>query len=163
MNRRTLTLSLVLTATLAAVAWTAYQEKSASDLVEPVVRNQGLNQQAVAVINPPPGLRTALNEASQDAFAPRNWTPPPPPPPKALPPPPPPPPMAPPLPFRYVGKMLEDGRLVVFLDANGRNIAIKGGEVLDGQWRVDGVEPRLIRFNYLPLEQTATLIIGDTL
>lgn len=163
MNRRTLMLSLALTATLAAVAWTAYQEKSASDLVEPVVRNQGLNQQAVAVINPPPGLRTALNEASQDAFAPRDWTPPPPPPPKALPPPPPPPPMAPPLPYRYLGKWLEDGRLVVFLRSGNRSVLVKEGEVLDGQWKVDEIAPRMMRFTYLPLAQTTTLNIGDAL
>lgn len=163
MNRRTLALSLALTATLAAVAWTAYQEKSASDLVEPVVRNQGLNQQAVVVINPPPGSRTALNEASQDAFAPRDWTPPPPPPPKALPPPPPPPPMAPPLPYRYLGKWREDGRLVVFLKSGNNSILVKGGEVLDGQWKVDEIAPRMMRFTYLPLAQTTTLNIGDAL
>lgn len=163
MNRRTLLLALAMAATLAATVWTAYQEKNAPELAEPVVRSGNVDGPNVEVKSPRVIQRTVLNEATRDAFAPRDWTPPPPPPPKALPPPPPPPPMAPPLPFRYVGKMLENGRLVVFLDKNGRSLAVRGNEVLDGQWHVDEIEPRLIRFTYLPLAQTATLIIGDAL
>lgn len=162
MKRRTLILSLAFLATLAAVAWTAYQESETSALVEPVEPRQYSRRQTASEAHQTPP-HTVLNQANRDAFAPRDWTPPPPPPPKALPPPPPPPPMAPPLPYRYVGKMLEDGHLMIFLDARGRTITVKGGEVLDGQWRVDGVEPRLIRFTFLPLAQTATLNIGDAL
>lgn len=164
MNRRALVLTLALVATLAATAWTAYQEqKEPSDLVEPVVRGQATDRPVVEVRNPQAMQHTALNEASRDAFAPRDWTPPPPPPPKALPPPPPPPPMAPPLPYRYLGKWREDGRLVVFLKSGNNSILVKGGEVLDGQWKVDEIAPRMMRFTYLPLAQTTTLNIGDAL
>jgi hypothetical protein len=71
--------------------------------------------------------------------------------------------MAPPLPYRYLGKLQEQGHLVVFLDNNSRPIPVKGGEVLDGQWKVEEITPRQVRFTYIPLAQTATLSIGEAL
>lgn len=163
MKSRSLTLYGALVATLIAVGWTARQNEDKAGLVEPVVRTNEVAGPRPSMSKAQAHQHTVLQAASEDAFALHDWTPPPPPPPKALPPPPPPPPMAPPLPYRYVGKLMEDGRLVVFLDANGRAIAVRGDEVLDGVWRVDMIEPRLIRFTYLPLAQTATLNIGDAL
>jgi hypothetical protein len=104
-----------------------------------------------------------LGEANHDAFAVRDWTPPPPPPPKPPPLPPPPPPMAPPLPYRYLGKWKEDGHLVVYLQIGNQTYPVKGGELLDGQWRVDEVNERSVRFTYVPLGQSAALNIGEPL
>ena len=104
-----------------------------------------------------------LGEAKVDAFAVRDWIPPPPPPPKPAPPPPPPPPTAPPLPYRYLGKWKQDDQLIVFLQIGNQAYAVRGGEILDGQWRVDDVNERSIRFNYVPLGQTASLNIGEPL
>lgn len=163
MKPRSLILYGALAVTLIAVGWTASQDEDTTALVEPAVRTNAVAGQRPSMSKARAHQHTVLREASEDAFATRDWTPPPPPPPKALPPPPPPPPMAPPLPYRYNGKLMEDGRLVVFLDANSRTIAVKGDEVLDGVWHVDAIEPRLIRFTYLPLAQTATLNIGDAL
>lgn len=103
-----------------------------------------------------------LGEAQRDAFVARDWTPPPPPAPKPLPLPPP-PPTAPPLPYRYLGKWKEDGQLVVYLLIGNQAYLVKGGELLNGQWRVDEVNERSIRFTYVPLDQTASLNIGEPL
>jgi len=158
---RKLVLYGALAATLAAVWWSSRLPDEDAPVVE-MARAPSTHKLAVAK---PGAVATAtrLSAARLDAFAPRDWTPPPPPPPKALPPPPPPPPMAPPLPYRYLGKLQESGQLVVFLDNNSRPVPIKGGEVLDGQWRVEEITPRMVRFTYIPLAQTATLNIGEAL
>jgi hypothetical protein len=154
-----------LAATLAAVWWSQRLPEDEDTVVEstervkPVIRaDQPASSAAHAGLKKP----VRLTGAKLDAFAPRDWTPPPPPPPKYTPPPPP-PPMAPPLPYRYLGKLQEQDHLVVFLDNNTRPIPIKGGEVLDGVWRVDDITPRMVRFTYIPLAQTATLNIGEAL
>lgn len=107
--------------------------------------------------------RNGLGDAQHDAFAARDWIPPPPPPPKPPPLPPPPPPTAPPLPYRYLGKWKEDGQLIVYLQIDNQAYPVKGGELLNGQWRVDEVNERSIRFTYVPLDQTASLNIGEPL
>ena len=65
-------------------------------------------------------------------------------------------PEAPPLPFRYVGKMIEDGKLAVFL-ANGDEAvtAIAGQQI--GDYRVDAVTETEVRFTYLPLKTKQSL------
>jgi hypothetical protein len=90
-------------------------------------------------------------------FGRQDWTPPPPPPPKPAPPP---PPSAPPLPFKVIGKSLEDGKWEVYL-ANGErtHIANEGG-VLEGAWRIDRIAPPLMTLTYLPLNQVQQLNIG---
>ncbi len=113
--------------------------------------------------SPAEPAHNGLGEAKVDAFAVRDWTPPPPPPPKLQPPPPPPPPTAPPLPYRYLGKWKLDGQLIVYLQIGNQAYSVKGGEILDGQWRVDEVNERSIRFTYVPLDQTASLNIGEPL
>jgi hypothetical protein len=154
-----------LAATLAAVWWTSRQPDVEEDNGVAATRRAtpGVKESKSAQpVNDATDYLTRLTVARLDAFAPRDWTPPPPPPPKYVPPPPP-PPMAPPLPYRYLGKLQEQGHLVVFLDSNSRPIPVRGGEVLDGQWRVDEITPRMVRFTYIPLAQTATLSIGEAL
>lgn len=163
MKNRNRILYGALAVTLAATWWTARQEEAAPGIAEPVIRPDTPANLVASAGTGRVNAHTVMQEASADAFAPRDWAPPPPPPPKALPPPPPPPPVAPPLPYRYLGKWLEDGRLVVFLNTGNRSTRVKGGEVLDGQWRVDEITPKFVRFTYLPLTQTTTLSIGDAL
>ncbi len=113
--------------------------------------------------SPTEPAQNGLGDAQHDAFAARDWTPPPPPPPKPPPLAPPPPPTAPPLPYRYLGKWKEDGQLIVYLQIGNQAYPVKGGELLNGQWRVDEVNERSIRFTYVPLDQTASLNIGEPL
>ncbi|WP_189941771.1 secretion system X translation initiation factor [Sulfuriferula thiophila] len=93
-----------------------------------------------------------------DLFTSKSWYVPPPPPKPA----PPPPPAAPPLPFTYIGKLVEDGAITVFLSKQDRNYVIKTGDVIDGTYRVDTVMASALTLTYLPLNIKQSMPIGDS-
>jgi hypothetical protein len=66
-------------------------------------------------------------------------------------------PAAPPLPFVYVGKVLEDGKLSVFLARGAENFSVSAGDTIGGEYRVDAVTQNEIRFTYLPLKTKQSL------
>lgn len=70
---------------------------------------------------------------------------------------PPPQPVAPPLPFTYLGKMTEEGKITVFVSMAGRNFALKGGEIIDGIYAVQSIDAQSVVFNYLPLKSNQIL------
>jgi hypothetical protein len=70
---------------------------------------------------------------------------------------PPPKPVAPPLPFAYLGKVIEDGKLSVFLARGGENLSVSPGDTIGGEYRVDAVTESEIRFTYLPLKTQQSL------
>jgi hypothetical protein len=63
---------------------------------------------------------------------------------------------APPLPFRYLGKMIEDGRLNVFLARGEESLAVHAGQKL-GEYRVERVTEREIVFTHLPSKTKQSL------
>lgn len=65
-------------------------------------------------------------------------------------------PEAPPLPFRYLGKLIEDGKLSVFLANGEESVTAKSGERI-GDWRVDKVTENEVQFTYLPLKTKQSL------
>ena len=65
-------------------------------------------------------------------------------------------PVAPPLPFRYLGKMLEDGKLAVFVARGDESLVIAAGQRI-GEYRVDKVTDSEVVFTYLPLKQKQSL------
>lgn len=71
-----------------------------------------------------------------------------------------PPPQAPALPFRFLGRYIEDGQTVVFLQHNEQNFAAKIGEVLQQTYKVQAITASAMTFVYLPLNQTQNLDIG---
>lgn len=73
------------------------------------------------------------------------------------PPAPPPKPQAPPLPFIYLGRMVEGDQTVIFLSARDRNYVARVGETLDGVWRVDSIGEQEMSFDYVPLRQKQRL------
>lgn len=73
----------------------------------------------------------------------------------------PPPPMAPPLPFRYQGRMVEGNSTVVFLAQGDRMLVARKGDLLNNQYRVESVSANAITFVYEPLNQRQTLSIGS--
>ncbi len=89
-----------------------------------------------------------------DLFAPHSWQPPPPPPPKPA------APKAPPLPFLYLGKVLEGGEILVFLGQGTRTHLLRRGDVL-AEYKVDEITPTEITFVYLPLNQKQHLTFGS--
>jgi hypothetical protein len=108
-------------------------------------------------------LRPAAQVAEPgEAFVKRSWYVPPPPPPPVVraPPPPPPAPTAPPLPFTYLGAQREGGQLMIFLVKGDSVLTVKQGDVLDGTYRVEGVEGTKLGLTYLPLNIRQTLEVG---
>ncbi len=95
--------------------------------------------------------------ADSGVFGVQNWTPPPPPPPKPAPPP---PPTAPPLPFTYLGKVLENGVWDVFLARGGETLIVRNAMVVDGVYRIDAIAPPTMTMTYLPLKQVQQINIG---
>lgn len=90
----------------------------------------------------------------------------------ALPPPPPPPkvdrsaqaePVAPPFPHQWVGRFDDEAsvgskpvRRAVISGPVSTWVA-REGDVIEGQWRVDQIQDRLMRLTYLPLQQSQTV------
>ena len=106
--------------------------------------------------------RLAHAAPAADPFAPRSWqamiqaearknAPPPPPPPR---------PQAPPLPFTYFGRAIEDGKMTVFLSRGENNYVVHAGNTLDGAYRVDRIDDQVIVFTYLPLGTRQELPLG---
>ena len=96
---------------------------------------------------PPPGL-----------FISTDWAPPPPPPP---PPEPPPDPVAPPFPYQYIGKLLEDGALTAFFMQGNRVLSIKAGDTVDSVYRVEQMTGEQMNLTFLPLEQSQVVRLGN--
>ena len=65
-------------------------------------------------------------------------------------------PVAPPLPFRYFGRLTENGKTDVFVMRGEDLLAVAAGETL-GEYRVDAVSESSISFTYLPLKTKQTL------
>ena len=65
-------------------------------------------------------------------------------------------PEAPPLPFRYLGKLIEDGKLSVFLANGGESLSVTAGTRI-GDYRVDKVTESEVQFTYLPLKTKQSL------
>jgi len=103
-----------------------------------------------------PVAHARFEKQSIDAFAPLSWQPPP-------------PrfaaqnvgaPKAPPLPFRYLGKVMEQGAVVAFLAQDARtHVAHKGDVLLD--YRIEDITPAQMTLVYLPLNEKQTLIFGS--
>jgi hypothetical protein len=90
--------------------------------------------------------------AKVDAFAPRNFAPVVPPQAAAAQA----KPEAPALPFKYIGKMVEDGKLSVFLANGDESITVHAGQRI-GDYRVDKITEAEVRFTYLPLKTKQSL------
>jgi hypothetical protein len=63
---------------------------------------------------------------------------------------------APALPFRYLGKMLDHGKLAVFLANGNDSVIAKAGERV-GDYRIESVTEAAVVFTYLPMKTKQTL------
>jgi hypothetical protein len=99
--------------------------------------------------------------SGKDLFPAVSWTakaqeeaqrnaPPPPPPPKIK-------PQAPPLPFTFMGRMIDGGQQIVFLVNGDRNLVVREGETFAGSYRVDKIDDQAVTLTYLPLRQKQRL------
>lgn len=75
---------------------------------------------------------------------------------------PPPPPSAPPLPFVFLGRMIDKGEVTVFLSKNGQQYTAKVNDVLDDTYRVDSITAGNAVLTYIPLNIQQTLVFNST-
>ncbi|MGZ3158646.1 MAG: hypothetical protein ACXU7D_06955 [Burkholderiaceae bacterium] len=175
---------LVMAAALAVAAWLAlFGDKTPSNgIAEPIAHAPGTTTaHAAAPAASLPSPNTSEEKSKSDAviltlknreqlmggavadsrpdalFKSQSWTPPPPPP---APPAPPPPPTAPPLPFKYMGKKIEDGKWEVYVTVGNQAYVVHEKTVLQGTYRIDLIKPPVLSLTYLPLQQVQTLTIG---
>lgn len=139
----------------------ATRERTSPQAVEPAagidarVRPAGQDLDLSALFRAPGEARV---DPAHDPFAPRSFA-------SAAPPAaaagkPAPRPSAPPLPFSYLGKALEDGKLSVFLARGDDNYSLSpGAKRKIGEYRVDKVTESQVTFTYLPLKTRQTLDI----
>jgi hypothetical protein len=106
-----------------------------------------------------PLRREAVAREPGNVFTSKSWyvaPPPPPPPPPVVAP----PPTAPPLPFTYLGRYQDGGKSEIFLVKDDRVLTVKAGDIIEGNYRVDGIVGAKLELTYLPLGIKQTLNIG---
>lgn len=59
---------------------------------------------------------------------------------------------APPLPFRYIGRLRAQGKLEVLLMRGAKVYSVARGAEIDGEYRVERITESTISFTYLPLQ-----------
>lgn len=177
-HRRSLprSLTLGLTLTVACTAWLALQpaeeaaqpERAGRNAVPVIALSPGSkaidgqsarrSQEAAAVEWPAAPAQRALPWPTPSSAALLAWSTPPPAvalvaatAPEA-----PPAPVAPPFPYTLIG-YFDDGQPRALLMGPMNTIAAKAGDVVDGQWRVDDVQPRMVSATWLPGGQQKTL------
>jgi hypothetical protein len=70
-------------------------------------------------------------------------------------------PVAPPLPFRYMGKLTQNGKTEVFVLRGEDIISIAPGQRIDAEYRVERITDDAIRLTYLPLKARQTLELAQ--
>jgi hypothetical protein len=168
--KRAWLLALALAATVAAAGWVRSKEQSGV-VAASAARNGAPaepaepQQQRRDAANPgATGSTIEMEKLSQrpvahkfgEMFHPRSWQPPPPPVSARAPE----RPSAPPLPFRFFGRLVNDGTTMVFLNRDDDVYAVKAGDTIDGAYRIEEIKRSEVVLTYLPLKQRQTLQIG---
>lgn len=151
---------IMLSATLAATAWVNNQDQSDDDkIIGPEARHARHpapnlpHQDAMSVATPlyrtkinetPENLFTVaeVNEASESVDDMPSL------------------PQIPDNPYTYAGKLIEQGKPIVFLTDGIKNYAVQEGDVLNGTWRVQSIHPPYMTLEYLPLKSSMEMQIG---
>lgn len=72
----------------------------------------------------------------------------------------PPPPSAPPLPFKMLGRYVEDDTEIVFLQYKDQSVAVQVGDLIDDLYRVENLVDGVLTLRYVPLGEKQTLAVG---
>ena len=67
------------------------------------------------------------------------------------------------MPYRFAGKLIQNGQLQVFLSKGDTPIPIKQGEVLDGTYRVESIAESGVTLVYLPLGHKESIPVASAL
>lgn len=151
------------------MAVTKQYDSPASDVVDAADKQHPMTVRPSSDRNEPPDhyfdlsviKRTAPDNIQANVlFQPKTWyTPPPPPSVSSLPPP---PPSAPALPFTFVGRMIDENNIVLFLSNNGRQYTVKENDVLDNTYRLEKITNNNAVLTYLPMNIQQTLAFNST-
>jgi hypothetical protein len=120
------------------------------------VRQAGAMEVRAQPAAPALPIRHWSEEAANDPFQTMAWYVPPRP--QAVKPP---RPQAPPVPYKYFGKLMEGDAPQAFLYQGDRVIVAKVGEVLANTYRVENIAPEAVSFTYLPLGTRQTVLFGE--
>lgn len=71
-------------------------------------------------------------------------------------------PTAPDMPFQFVGRLHDSRDLQVFLQDGEKLYVVRKGDVIDENWRVEGISDVELSFVYLPLHVSRTLSVGSS-
>lgn len=70
-------------------------------------------------------------------------------------------PLAPPMPFRFLGRYADEGKEAIFLQSNERSIVVRVGDTIDEQYKIESLDDGILTLRYLPLNQVQTLDVGS--
>jgi hypothetical protein len=166
-KQRWIVYAIALALALTAVRWAGGQDRAEprNAFASQADRPDRPTRDALAKAEAVPGVRLdllerrAVTSPAGDPFQARSWEP------KLIALPrnlPPPPPQAPPLPFTYLGKMVDGEKMTVFLARQDRNYIVRAGDTLDGAYRVEAIEEEGLALTYLPLGTRQTLAFAAT-
>jgi Tfp pilus assembly protein PilP len=71
-------------------------------------------------------------------------------------------PQAPPVPYKYFGKMMEGDVPHAFLYQGDKVVVVKVGDVLASQYRVENIAPENVSIIYLPLDTRQIVPLGES-
>lgn len=166
-RQRWLILGALLLGTVTAAVFVEDDPAALEAAERPAKRKTAPNSEAMAgmatmaaLALPPPDAGEQETKAENaetpetiDPFRTKTWyiAPPPPPPPK---------PRAPPLPFQFLGQLIEDNEVRVFINHQGRHLVVKAGDVINGAYTVEAISPGQVVFVYQPLQERQVLTTG---
>jgi hypothetical protein len=168
MNRRHLMLGSMLILTLAGVYTVSHLDEKDSTAQAPAAASRptpktaarhptsihgtdaATRQKLLAVLVKASQPRAALPALSKNPFTALSFEPPPPTiePPK---------PSAPPLRFKFLGRLHDDKTDAVFLDYGGKMLIARTGDLIDGNYQVIAIREHAIQFEYIPLSTPQVL------
>lgn len=121
----------------------------------PDVSDTDAERAAVSLTFPAPVAVEAVDESDAvNPFRYKSWYVAPPPPPPAK-------PTAPPLPFQYLGKVIQDDGVHVFLNYQGKHLIVRAGDVINGIYTVEKIDGSQMTLLYQPLQERQAFAIGS--
>lgn len=158
MRKRLLASLFVAGAAAAAFAWLP-PFTDPPEAARPGVESAVAKRNAAAAAKPqvaelPP--RARIGEPAGEIFAPRSWTP-------AAPASPAPQAAPPPMPYRFAGKLMQDGVMQVLLAKGDVIVPARQGETLEGGYRVEAISDEQITLLYLPLKLRQVIPVSSAL
>lgn len=163
MARRLFWLAFLGSAAVLAVVPEFFGERAEPQAMPRSARPSAVATQAEAArAAPTPVAQAPAVVPAADLFAAQSWyvAPPPPPAMTATAPPPPPRPTAPPLPFKFIGKLDDRQALQVFLLRGEQVLVVREGDLIDKTYKVRRIDAERMTLVYLPLDIAQTLVVG---